>query len=643
MKKPNKILCMASLLAMSLFAAIAADAQTIYCVRPGASGANTGADWNNAFTQLPSSLKRGAIYYLAAGSYGSRTFSDAESGTNLIIIRKASAADPGTSVGWQAAYASGPAIFNAQVLFHNGYYTLDGASRTDWQTGYGIVVNNGGSASDTLTIGDASSSQTFTPQHVTLRYVEVIGSFSRSGTPADPGIECYWGAGYVTVQYCTIHDTGCGSFMIRGTSNLTIEQCYVARNTSSTGCHGEAIGFSDATTQFTVRNNWFEDIEGTAFFSTPSGQTPTSVNNVYFYGNVFDYSPTNAANPTGRWGTGDGCLYILGCTTTGDFFVYNNDFINLQDSATHGTGGYFGSLISLSPGWPTAVTRLYVKNNIFYNCDATQPSQVIQSASDSIADFEWNNNYYINTATTDSDPNKVTSTKNPFVNWSAGNFGLTGPMPTGLSLPAPFNVDMNGTVRGSDGVWDAGAVEFGGTAPPPSPTLTLSAVTQSASDVDPTTSGIQVYEGTIVQYSATATESGANTLTWQWSYTTNGSSQVVYLSGTGAVTPISVSYPTGTGGKTYVWTLTAGDGTTNLSSQVTTSVEVPPAPQTGLTFLATQAATVTSPLAIASGSLSQTTSTMTVASAGEAMFNFNITNAGNYVIQALGECAKYFG
>ncbi|MEN6625838.1 MAG: hypothetical protein ABFD69_06375, partial [Candidatus Sumerlaeia bacterium] len=65
-----------------------------YYVRAGAGG--NGSDWANAYGSLPSTLQRGSTYHIAAGSYGSHQFNDAESGTAMITIKKATAADHGT-------------------------------------------------------------------------------------------------------------------------------------------------------------------------------------------------------------------------------------------------------------------------------------------------------------------------------------------------------------------------------------------------------------------------------------------------------------------------------------------------------------------------------------------------------------------
>src|SRR5437879_13793231 len=69
------------LLATFLFPLLSAQAQNAFCVRAGATGANNGSDWNNAFSSLPATLQRGAIYYVADGSYGSYVFHAPVSGS----------------------------------------------------------------------------------------------------------------------------------------------------------------------------------------------------------------------------------------------------------------------------------------------------------------------------------------------------------------------------------------------------------------------------------------------------------------------------------------------------------------------------------------------------------------------------------
>src|SRR5690242_6729684 len=99
-------------------------------VRAGATGTGSGADWTNACADFSgscavSSLVRGDTYYVAAGTYASHTWNRAASGTSVITIKRATAADHGTDTGWSST-------FDAQVTwgynqqFTTGFWVFDG-------------------------------------------------------------------------------------------------------------------------------------------------------------------------------------------------------------------------------------------------------------------------------------------------------------------------------------------------------------------------------------------------------------------------------------------------------------------------------------------------------------------------------------
>src|SRR5260370_35624186 len=92
----------ATILIAFIFSAKSAFA-ACHVVTPSGSGSKTGADWNNAYAGLPSTLTRGDVYYLADGAYGSYTISTPDSGTTVVEIRKAQTYDNCTSTAWSAA------------------------------------------------------------------------------------------------------------------------------------------------------------------------------------------------------------------------------------------------------------------------------------------------------------------------------------------------------------------------------------------------------------------------------------------------------------------------------------------------------------------------------------------------------------
>ena len=71
---------------------------------------------------------------------------------------------------------------------------------------------------------------------------------------------------------------------------------------------------------------------------------------------------------------------------------------------------------------------------------------------------------------TEAHEHVVTGGTDPFINSAAGDFRLLAGTAAGIALPSPYNLDMNGNVRGADGTWDRGAFEFvSGSSPfPPS-------------------------------------------------------------------------------------------------------------------------------------------------------------------------------
>lgn len=162
---------------------------------------------------------------------------------------------------------------------------------------------------------------------------------------------------------------------------------------------------------------------------------------------------------------------------------------------------------------------------------------------------------------------------------------------------------------------------------------TVSAITQNATDVNLGTAGIQIYEGTAVQYSGSASDANGDALSWQWIYTVNGGVETIYQSGTGAVVPISFIYGAGTASNTYVWKLRVSDGVAAAESQLAIGVIAPPAVGSGLSFEA-ESGVLTAPFVIANGYISQP-STTDITTGGRATYTFTITNAGYHVIQAV--------
>ena len=218
----------------------------------------------------------------------------------------------------------------------------------------------------------------------------------------------------------------------------------------------EAIGHQYGS-NWTIANNYFIDTasgQGQGQLTAVIGlfnyfgggtQLPsdTLVENGRIYGNVFGRS-TGA----GTQAISDALVTVI---STGWVF-YNNSIYNPSDS---GPEGYINIHKNGAAG-----TNNIMRNNLFYN--VTSPSGSIESQ-----DKSWVNTSHSLAGTV------YVGNENPFVDVANLNFRLkttfsgVSPVNVGTNLGAPFNVDLDGNTRGTDGAWDIGAFERNGGAPSP--------------------------------------------------------------------------------------------------------------------------------------------------------------------------------
>jgi hypothetical protein len=431
-------------LALCVLPAIA-DAADQY-VRPGATGRNDGTDWTNAYTALPATLKRGDVYYLADGSYGSYVFSTPNSGSTPITIKKATEADHGTPTGWTSTYGDGQAVFTNWRIYTD-YYVFDGQRRnSDWRLGttseYGIRVAGRGPVRLDNGAGTGGDNLTF-------RYIDIQGGGRDTGS-GDDVIYGLTGNSNITFQYCALHDSDRTIFLMRGNwQNLLVDHNYIARNTSTPAIHGELLSMTEST-NVTWSNNVMEDIEGTGFIVGINGGV---AQNWKIYGNVALHTPEYVADTGRKPGHNYGVTGIVfvandssNNNTGNNFLFYNNTMVNIQ-------GTWSGVIIQRGSGNE-------VRNNLWYSSVRTA-----NSFSGSIS----NNWYYNTTVDGDSSSTKTVCSSgcDVFKSLSGKDFSLKAAVPGGVALAAPFDIDPSGVIRGADGNWDRGAFEFGGTAAAP--------------------------------------------------------------------------------------------------------------------------------------------------------------------------------
>src|ERR1700694_2000908 len=122
-----------------------------FFVRAGASGANDGSDWNNAWTGWSSinwgSIRAGDTVYVAGGRYtGMLRIGASGTAGNMITIQRVRSTDSAatSAAGWAATFDSkvvhNTPASSAGISFHNSvgsYVTIDGRLTSGWVVSYG--------------------------------------------------------------------------------------------------------------------------------------------------------------------------------------------------------------------------------------------------------------------------------------------------------------------------------------------------------------------------------------------------------------------------------------------------------------------------------------------------------------------------
>jgi len=435
-----KVLLFSALLPAMLFIGVQSAEATNHYILAGASG--TGASWADPLGNLPTSLVRGDIYYMADGSYGNHTFNDTQSGTIVITVKKATVADHGTSTGWNDIMGDGQA-FLGQLVFTRGYYIIDGQTRSaDWDSGYGFVIDR--SATDDHAIDMQSGTRT----NITLRYIDMEGKFAGAN---HLDLIYLIGTDHITMEYLKVRNPSRCPILSRDSSFLLLQYSLLGDNTYTPSFHSE--GWSDGgSNNVTVRYNKWRNAIGTGVIVELAG--PTSADSWIIYGNIFYITRT------GGMSMGGGSIQTLVDITSTNWKIYNNTIYGA-------TGVGSGFYLAFGGGNDTN-SEMY--NNLWY-------SNVPADNNTTRMDY----NYYNATTHSPVEAHEQVASGNPFVNSGASDFHLVSPTNPGLSLTnatvngilQTYDRDMNGVLRGADGVWDRGALEFGSgvdNTPPQAPT-----------------------------------------------------------------------------------------------------------------------------------------------------------------------------
>jgi hypothetical protein len=395
------------------------------CVTPSGTGSGTGNDWNNTLSWSSATPVRGDTWYLADGTYASKTLDTANSSTTVITIKKATASDHVTETGWSSGMGDGQATIS-ELTLGSDYWTVDGVQRneSDWKDGnsYGIRVTSV-TASTALTPGVAAS-------HIVMRYINGGGAEGTTYTGSEP-THVFRIAGFDEIA-----------------TDWTIERCYMHNIGSIALCH--LYGLDTGLIQY----NWLGNAWG----------KEAIIGSITFKNVVIRYNMLkDAAGDTGLPGEGATAdIAIWNSDNAGDFDnnkIYGNIIWRTRDENNGGTivvGGDNGV------GWagvPASNTEVY-NNTIAGIQNALGGLILINGGTGNIArnNLWWDTGTFSGaSANTESD--NVIASSDPFVNYATGDFHLASAI-AGFSLSSPYNVDLEGETRGGDGTFDVGALEF---------------------------------------------------------------------------------------------------------------------------------------------------------------------------------------
>ncbi|MGZ3771292.1 MAG: hypothetical protein ACXVCP_14760 [Bdellovibrio sp.] len=417
------------------------EAKNYHYIRSGAQGLGDGSNWENACPDFTgacsgSSMIRGDTYFVASGNYNSVSF-DAP-GDAVITVTKATALDHGTSQGWNDSYANGPAVFPSWD-FSSSHWVLNGNGFSSPTSGHGFQINLPLLSSDCPKefCNAIYLNRNTNLDDIRIRYTEIVG-FGNSGQRNVTGI--YSGPGNanasnISYSYGYMHDFGDGgvSFLVagQGIQAWTFEYSHIER------IQGEVLA-DQGSQNITVRYNTFKDVGRTAVIvSENTGANVVETKNMAIYGNIFWESDPS------QYGTSNGIAACNDGNICSNWLFANNTIANFKSPGSLSARIRFDQASELSQG-----NR--VVDNIWYD------SIEVDSSTDLLAS-DYNN--FILTTGTPTEPNSEVGSVDPFIHSDLGDFHLKAPTNSGVSLPSPFDFDLEGKLRGQNGIWNRGAYQ----------------------------------------------------------------------------------------------------------------------------------------------------------------------------------------
>jgi hypothetical protein len=445
-------------------------------IRAGASGANNGADWTNAWTSFSQvSWTRGDVYYIAAGSYGAVHLTKADSGTSVIELRGAigGTGDHGTSTGWDDSFQGQALLSGGGSNILTNYWTINGQAvpgctyPTNNEACYTIkIVNpangNRPTSDNVLDLCGGGGAPNCT--NYVLKYIDFLGTNTEGTNFTDEGIHCYPQCSNTTISHSYIHHVGCDllAFNSFDSSPFLLEYNWIAYDDVGLGqisggpAHCQGIEITAAT--ITLRYNVWQDMQSSgAITDAAGGNAPIAEWDIY--GNIFFWDAAWTAKFTGNGAVGydDGIVGLFSLSNSNGILKFFNNTITspgLAESQNCNAWAYYVTQLGV-------VATVY--NNIWYGFDSSK----CHAGASGPGTYDYNAYFSVSGGKQDNGSHSFSSNKNPFVNPSASTiagFMLTADTQPGVQLGAPFNVDMLGTSRGASGIWDMGALQLSGTS-----------------------------------------------------------------------------------------------------------------------------------------------------------------------------------
>ncbi len=377
-----------------------------FYVRKGATGSNTGTDWNNAWTDFDSVvwslLGTGDTLWIAGGTY--TRILQVNAGGSLgspLLIKRATVSDHGTDVGWQSSFDAQVVITGSGVQINRSFVTVDG------RTISGIRIYDG--APHIVRVQAVNS--------VTLRYLEI--EMNRANPNSEDAIQ---GAG----------------------NNFLAEYLRIVNAYDHAGQHSDCIQWFWGRS-FVVRYSIFRNCGQHMIFGAEVFGPSYVVNDIAIYYNLF-FNDTGLFEGNNAY---NGINFQQVTETSSDFLRIDNNVFALRESE-YGPNG-FRHLFFYS-------TQFGDRSNHFFRNNIVRDSG--EGDITSIPDGRRrNNSYFGNDWTAPAETGRVIS--DPlFVNYAGNDFHLQSGSP---NINAGFDVnlpqDLDGTAVPQGGAPDIGAFE----------------------------------------------------------------------------------------------------------------------------------------------------------------------------------------